>query len=161
MESMEQGAAHTPEEARRALDEVSVTRDRLVERAAVPWWYHAGTALSLGLAISSFSMGGDLPSTLVLVGFILVPFALSWLVGKQTGVGLDFYRTTPSAVAPAGKYMGACTVVVIVGAVLQWGFDLSWAMVAAGVAVFGLTLIHSPRIVAAMLEDLRAGRTGR
>ncbi|MFD4432591.1 hypothetical protein [Nocardia sp. NPDC058497] len=161
MESIEQGAAHTPEEARRALEEVSATRDRLVERAAIPWWYHAGMALSLGLAISSFSMGDDRPSSLVPAGFILVPIALSWLVGKKTGVGLDFYRTTPNAVAPGWKWVGGFMLVVIVGAVLQWGFDLAWAMVAAGLAVFGLTLIYSPRIAAAMLEDLRAGRTSR
>lgn len=153
--------AYTPEQARRALEEISATRDRLIGRAAFPWWYHAGVAVSLGLAIASVGMGEDLPSTLVPFGFAVVPFALGWLVGKKTGVGLDLYRTTPGAAAPGWKYLGAFLLLVIVGAVLQVGFDLSWGFAAAGVAVFALTLIYSPRICAAMLEDLRAGRTGR
>ncbi|WP_040816280.1 hypothetical protein [Nocardia concava] len=161
MESNEQGAAYTPEQARRALEEVSAARDRLVERAAIPWWYHLGIAAGIGIAISSFSMGHDLPSSLVPAGFILVPFALGWLVSKKTGVGLDFHRTTPSVLAPSWKWIGCVVLFVLVGAVLQWGFDLRWAMATAGLAVFGLTLIYSPRIMAAMLEDLRAGRTSR
>ncbi|MGW4120061.1 hypothetical protein [Nocardia sp. NPDC004711] len=161
MESNELGAAYTPEQARRALEEVSATRDRLVERAAIPWWYHLGVAAGIGIALSSFSMGHDLPSSLVPAGFILVPFTLSWLVGKKTGIGLGLYRTTPSVLAPSWKWMASATVFVLAGAALQWGFDLRWAMAATGLAVFGLTLIYSPRIMAAMLEDLRAGWTGR
>ncbi|WP_157106062.1 hypothetical protein [Nocardia sienata] len=155
---MEQPATYTPEQARQALDAVSATRARLVERAAIPWWYHVGMALSFGIAISSFSLGDGYPSWLVPGGILVVPFALSWLVGRKTGVGLDLYRTTPSAVVPGWKWAGAFVPAVIVGTVLQWGFDLPWAMAAAGVAVFGLTLVYSPRVTAAMLEDLRAGR---
>lgn len=114
----------------------------------------------MGLSIASFSLGNDLPSSLVPFGLAVVPFALGRLVGKRTGVGLDLYRTTPGAATPGAIFAIAFVLVVIVDTTLQWGFDLPWAMAGAGVLVAVLTLIYSPRICAAMLEDLRAGKTG-
>lgn len=160
MASNESGAAYTPEQAKRALEDVSLARNRLVERAVIPWWYHTGIATGIALAIASFSLGHDRPSWMVPTGFILVPFALSWLLGKKTGVGLDFYRTTPSAIAPGGKWVATFVLLILGGAVVQWGFDVSWGFAVAGLLSFAATLFYSPRVTTAMLEDLRAGRTG-
>lgn len=161
MESNGPKSPSTPDEARQALDAVSAAQNLLVERAPIPWWYHIGMALGLGIAISPFSMSSTLPTFLVPIGFILVPFALAWLAGTMTGVRFDFYRVTPSAVAPGWKWAGIFVALVIAGAVLQWSFGLPWAMAAAGTGVFAATVIYSPRVTTAMLEDFRLGRSSR
>jgi hypothetical protein len=142
------------EQAQQHLDAAITPPKRLVDRE-IPWWYHVGMALSLGIAISSFSMGKGYPSFLMPGGILVAPFALSWLLNNRTGIELSSFRPTPGAVAPGWKWAGTVTLTVMAGTALQWGFELRWAMAASGVAVFALTLVYSRRVTAAIVNDLR------
>ncbi|MFG2128860.1 hypothetical protein ACGFNV_13825 [Streptomyces sp. NPDC048751] len=151
---MENIVPEDPAAARDALDSAAAARAAVADRAAAPWWYHAGLGLGVGLAFLSIDVGGSLVPTGVLVGGVLLPAALTLSVARSRGVSVNRSLSAPGTRQLNGLYLIVLVVLGGLGLTLKLAADLPGAMSAAGLAALAFTIYVSRRNDDALRHDL-------
>ncbi|MDN0200182.1 hypothetical protein [Streptomyces sp. S.PNR 29] len=151
---MENVTPEGPAAARAALDSAAAARAAVADRAAAPWWYHAGLGLGVGLAFLSIDVGGSMVPTGVLVGGVLLPAALTLTVARSRGVSVNRSLSAPGTRQLNGLYLIMLIVLGGLGLVLKLAADLPGAMSVAGLAALAFTIYVSRSNDDALRHDL-------
>ncbi|MDO5500536.1 MAG: hypothetical protein Q4F67_12745 [Propionibacteriaceae bacterium] len=129
-----------PDEARNALDALTVDGARLADRVATPWWYHP----ALGLIVAAFTLApalaGSASTIVVAFGIILLP-VLTTTYSRRYGISIA------QPVGPRSKRLLllslgvlilalACSLVIKLLGIAPW-----WVMLPALVAVIATVLL--------------------
>ncbi|MBL6280295.1 hypothetical protein JMF97_29455 [Micromonospora fiedleri] len=150
------GSVHRigPQEARRALAEITDGRAVVAGQAVAPWWYHPGMGASLLWAFAAVSVGWAWIPYGVIIGLLLGPLLLNFAANHATGVSLDRYHATPAARRISVRAGMALPVLIVLGLALEWGADLRGSMAACGVVMLVITIVAGRRIDAALVHEL-------
>ncbi|MDL5160269.1 hypothetical protein [Actinomycetospora termitidis] len=145
-----------------ALARVAEQRERLAERARLPWWFwvlfSVATVGLVGCTLIQDRLPAGVGTWLVVWPSILVYLVAEWLVRRTRGISLSrrTFRDYPSARLPSVLFLVAALVgmfVVMVTAHVRPDIAVVALVVAAPLAVGAMVWVQH-----AMLADIRTGR---
>ncbi|MEJ2871154.1 hypothetical protein WCD74_25560 [Actinomycetospora sp. OC33-EN08] len=145
-----------------ALARVAEQRDRLAERARLPWWFWVLFTLAtvglVGCTLIQEQLSAGVGTWLVVVPSILVYLLAEWLVRRTRGISLSrrTFRDYPSARLPSVLFLLAALAgmfVVMVTAHVRPDVAVVALVIAAPLAIAAMVWVQH-----AMLADIRAGR---
>lgn len=148
----------SPDDARRALEDVDNSRRSIARRISAPWWYRLGTAIcTAGLFVGAglTTAPGDEPSSLgallTVTLAVLAPLALLRALKRATGVSIDRYASG------VGTWYAAVFSLFGVALAIQVAAEVAFILPAAGAVAFVATLILEQRIDAQLRERVQTG----
>jgi hypothetical protein len=141
-------------DAKEALAAIAEGRRLAADLVVTPRWYHPVLGLLIGGLVAVQSVR---PIWAVVVGDVLALFGLGVLIGT--------YRRV-AGVWPAQRWHGPtmrARVVLVasflavygLGAALEYGAGLSWALAAAGIVIFGLIVVLGRGFDEQLRADIR------
>jgi hypothetical protein len=142
---MESESTHGDRAAAAAqLAALRADRERLAERVLPPWWYDPGLGLVVFLLLASVSLVGVEPwQVVVLAAGVLLLGVLVRAYRRLTGVWVSGLRPGRTRRVVA-VWFAAYAVVMVVGGIAQFAFDVRGAMAVAG-GVLGVAVAFLSR----------------
>ncbi|MCC9204404.1 hypothetical protein [Arthrobacter sp. zg-Y769] len=149
-----QGARPSAEEARQALESVTLSKQALAPYVRSPSWLYPAQGVGMGLFVIGLVFSKDTGWAMALIAVSGVLFSVLPMLQTRGRLVVDVY-THPGSRGLSWLYVAAFLLICVVAVVLYSTYSRAWIAYVAAVLVVVLTLVTGPAMDARLARALR------